>query len=227
MTKRSIYFIVVFSFLGLIVLRIPISSIIGSDKSFTLFDYLGPTTGMFLGPTLGATSVFLVKLINILTGGEEFTWLSLLRFLPMMMAAVYLGSKTRKMAIVPLICLFLFIAHPEGRAAWYYSLYWLIPIISVFLKKRFFFNALGSTFTAHAIGSVIFLYAFNLPATVWISLIPIVAVERFLFTLGIWISYPAINTLLDLLQKKFNFNFFKPVVKSEYIYSKKFFKEIA
>jgi len=225
MTKKKIYFLISFIILGLIALQIPLTGIIGSKQSFTLFDYMGPTTGMFLGPLFGGISVFVVKFYNILIGGQEFTWLSVLRFLPMIMAAVYLGAKSKKQAIIPLICMILFIVHPQGRGAWFYALYWLIPVVSIFKKQRLFANALGATFTAHAIGSVIFLYAFNLPSAVWISLIPIVAVERGLFALGIWVSYPAFNTLLNKIQNKFHLPFLKKIIKPKYLYSKKFLKE--
>ncbi|MDZ7798351.1 MAG: hypothetical protein U5L76_01905 [Patescibacteria group bacterium] len=227
MPKKNIYFLIGFIILGLIALQIPLANIIGSKQSFTLFDYMGPTTGLFLGPLYGAISVFVVKFYNILIGGQNLTWLSLLRFLPMIMAAVYLGTKTKKNALIPLICMILFIVHPQGRGAWFYALYWLIPVVSIFKKQRLLANALGATFTAHAIGSVIFLYAFNLPSAVWISLIPIVAIERGLFALGIWVSYPAFNTLLDKISQVPSLSFLKKLVNQQYTYSKKFLKKHA
>ena len=57
----------------------------------------------------------------------------------------------------------------------------------------------GATFTAHAVGSVAFLYAFNIPAATWMALIPVVAFERGLFALGIAGSTVALNTALDKL----------------------------
>lgn len=227
LNKQSIIFLIIFTFFGLLALRIPFSGIVGSSQSFTLFDYMGPTTGLFLGPFFGAISIFFVKLFNTLLGGQNLDLISILRFLPMMMAAVYLGSKTKKNIIIPLLCIILFIAHPQGRIAWYYSLYWLIPIIAVFKKDRLIFNALGATFTAHAVGSIIFLYAFNLPAAVWISLIPIVAIERGLFTLGIWVSYPVFNTILEKLDARFHLPVLKRLTNPNYVYSKKFFRQYA
>ncbi|MFH1366658.1 MAG: hypothetical protein ABIH38_01560 [Patescibacteria group bacterium] len=227
LNKHSVIFLIIFIGLGLVFLRIPFSGIVGSSQSFTLFDYIGPTTGLFLGPLFGALSIFLVKIFNTLLGGQSLDFISILRFLPMMLAAVYLGTKTKKNIIIPLLCLILFIAHPQGRIAWYYSLYWLIPVFAVFKKNRLIFNALGATFTAHAVGSVIFLYAFNLPAAVWISLIPIVAIERSLFTLGIWVSYPVFNTILEKLDVKFHLPALKRLTNPNYVYSKKFFRQYA
>lgn len=226
-TRKSLIFLVVFIFLGLIALRIPFSNIVGAKQSFTLLDYIGPTTGLFLGPLFGAVSIFLVKFINTLLGGQNLDLISVLRFLPMMMAAIYLGSRSKKNIIVPLVCIILFIAHPQGRIAWYYSLYWLIPIFAVFRKKRLILNALGSTFTAHAVGSVIFLYTLNLPAGVWTSLIPMVAVERGLFALGIWVSYPLFNTLLKKLVWRYNLPALRWLINPHYVYSKKFIRQYA
>lgn len=227
LSKQSIIFLVIFIGIGLAALRIPFSSIVGSSQSFTLFDYMGPTTGLFLGPVFGAISIFLVKVFNTAMGGQSLDFISILRFLPMMLAAFYLGSKTKKNIMIPLLCIILFVAHPQGRIAWYYSLYWLIPILAVFKKNRLILNALGATFTAHAVGSIIFLYAFNLPAAVWISLIPIVAIERGLFALGIWVSYPVFNTILEKLDTRFHLPVLKRLTNPNYVYSKKFFRQNA
>ena len=118
----------------------------------------------------------------------------------------------------------LFIAHPEGRQAWYFSLYWLIPVLAEFKKDRLILRSLGATFTAHALGSVIFLYGFGLPAAVWIGLIPIVALERGLFAVGIWASYLAFNNGLEIVSHKVNLPIFKNLINPRYLISKNFIK---
>jgi len=61
--------------------------------------------------------------------------------------------------LLPIVCMGLFIIHPVGAQAFAYSLYWLIPVVLFFVPQRFLFlQALGSTFIAHAVGSVIWLY---------------------------------------------------------------------
>ena len=53
----------------------------------------------------------------------------------------------------------LFIAHPVGAAAAPYAFYWFIPIFIAMMRNRtLWHDALASTFTAHAVGSVIWLY---------------------------------------------------------------------
>ncbi|MFA6907667.1 MAG: hypothetical protein WC263_02465, partial [Candidatus Micrarchaeia archaeon] len=76
-----------------------------------------------------------------------------------------------------------------------YSLYWLIPAIALALPEHLLLRSLGSTFTAHAIGGVIWIYSFPTTPAFWMMLIPIVAFERLLFALGISGSYIAFNTL--------------------------------
>ena len=228
-TKKKILFIVIFIAIGLAISQIPISSIVGSKQSFTPFEFLGPTSGMFLGAWPAAISVFFVKLFNVLIKHQAFNITTLIRFFPMMLAALYFGiSKSKKIILaIPLLCMVLFILHPEGRQAWYFSLYWLIPIVCFFKKDRLVLNALGSTFTAHAIGSTAFLYAFNLKAPVWIGLIPVVFMERMLFCAGIWVFYLVINSSLDWLVAKRKVSLLKILVNPRYVLSKRFFKSNA
>ena len=63
-------------------------------------------------------------------------------------------------------------------------------------------RALGATFSAHAVGGALWIYAFSLPAAVWQGLIPIVAIERSIFALGIAGTYLVFNNALDLLDRK-------------------------
>ncbi|MBU4298678.1 hypothetical protein KJ636_01420, partial [Patescibacteria group bacterium] len=204
--------------------------IIGAKgQAFTPLEFFGPTSGMFLGSLPGAVSVFFVKLFSAIFSEQQFNLTNVIRLFPMVFAAIYFGlNKARKsdklILIIPILAIVLFIAHPEGRQAWFFSLYWLIPIIAFFKKDRLILNALGSTFTAHAVGSVAFLYAFNLSAPIWLGLIPIVFIERVSFAIGIWATYLVLNNLLDFLVTKLKISLFQPLVNQNYILSKNFFR---
>lgn len=225
-TKKAIIFVALFTVIGGVASLIPFTNIVGSDTAFNFFDFIGPVSGMFIGSVYGALSVFFVKLINFLIAGEALETSAIIRFFPMMFAAMYMGMKNKKLAAtVPVVCMIMFWLHPEGRQVWFYALYWLIPVAAVFFKKRLILNSLGATFTAHSVGSVAFLYAFNLPAEVWIALIPIVWMERGLMALGVWASYAVFNTLTDkILVGRLNWGLFAPIVNKNYIFSKKFLK---
>lgn len=227
MVNQKFLFLIVFVVLSLIAFQIPVFRIVGSNQNFTLFEFIAPQGGMFLGPLFGAISAFFVRGVNIIIAHQTLDFLTIIRFLPMMLAAVYFGMRGRKMAIIFPICIILFLAHPIGQKAWLFPLIWLIPLLATFGKKRLILNSLGATFTAHAIGSTIFLYAFGLTPQIWLALIPVVLIERCSFSLGIWASYLAINTLLDRLTKIEEIQilkFLKPLVNQNYLISPKFFK---
>jgi len=225
--NRKILFSIIFTVLGLAAFQISISRIIGSSQSFTLFELLGPIGGMFLGPILGAISAFVVRALNVFISHQSLDLLTVIRFLPAMLAAVYFGLKQKKTAIIFPVCIALFLLNPIGRQAWMYSMIWLIPFATTFLKKRLILNSLGATFTAHAVGSVIFLYSFGLTPAIWISLIPIVFIERGFFTIGIWFSCLVFNTILDGLTNFKAVHFLKPLVNQNYLVSTRFFKQFA
>lgn len=96
--------------------------------------------------------------------------------------------------LVPIICMALFMLHPEGAQASIYTLYWLIPVF-LYYSKMPFAQALSSTFVAHAVGSVLWIYSTNMAASVWLLLIPVVAVERITFAVGIITAQKLISYL--------------------------------
>lgn len=228
MEKRKIFFLLIFVVLSLIAFQIPISRIIGSKQSFTLFELIAPLGGMFLGPLFGALSALVVRGVNLMIVHQPLDLLTIIRFLPMMLAAVYFGMRGRKRAIIFPLCIILFLAHPIGRQAWLYPFIWLIPFITTLLgKKRLIFNSLGATFTAHAVGSVIFLYTFGLTPAIWLALIPVVFLERGFFTVGIWITCLAVNTALDKITNIKVIRFLRPLVNQDYLISLRFFRFFA
>ena len=227
MEKRKILFAIIFTVLGLLAFQVSIDRIIGSSQNFTLFELLGPIGGMFLGPIFGAISAFCVRLINIAFHHQTLDLVTVIRFLPAMLAAAYFGLKTKKTAIIFPICIALFILNPIGRQAWLYAMIWLIPFVASFFKKRLVLNSLGATFTAHAVGSTIFLYTIGLTPQIWLALIPTVFIERGVFTLGIWMSYLAMNTILDKISGLEKVGILKQLVNKDYVLSLSFFKSRA
>ncbi|MBT3814644.1 hypothetical protein HOE37_01485 [Candidatus Woesearchaeota archaeon] len=217
-TTKRIIFLLIFFVLVLIGRKINFSPVLGAENQFfTLYQFFGPTAGAFLGPIFGGIAVLFAQLADFLIMGKEWTWVSILRFLPMLFAAYYFGMSVKKRnqnwikVTVPLICIALFIYHPIGRQAWVYSLYWLIPVFAVILPKKvpgkLLFRSLGATFAAHAVGTAIWIW--TIPSTVgmWLTLIPITGYERLLFGLGIAGSYVIFNTALDYAVEKWKISF--------------------
>jgi len=207
-TRKRVIFLAIFFVLVLIAKKVNFSSVIGADNQFfTLYQFFAPTAGAFLGPIFGIFSVLLAQVGDFLIAGKEFGLINLLRLLPMLFAVYYFASKKRVVsAVIPAVCMFLFIIHPIGQQVWFFSLYWLIPIAGKLLPKnvpgQLFFRSFGATFTAHAIGSTLWLYTVPMEAGAWLSLIPVVAYERLLFGLGIAGSYVVFNTVLDYVADK-------------------------
>ena len=105
--------------------------------------------------------------------------------------------------ILPLIAIILFVIHPVGRQAYLYSFYWFIPVILFFvekisLKSFIFSNNLSATFIAHSIGSLVWLYTVKMTVIQWMVLIPVVAIERFVFAIGMTFGYLILKKVLEL-----------------------------
>jgi hypothetical protein len=199
--KRKIIFLALFSALVLTGYQVNVFYVLGAEnQSFTLFQFLGPLAGSFLGPFVGSASVLIAELANFLLAGKEANIINLFRLAPMLFAAYYFGTESKKSlgAWVSVACMFLFWMHPIGSQVWFYPLYWLIPPLAKYVFPRnLFTKSLGATFTAHAVGSILFLYTIPTMPELWIMLIPIVAIERLIFALGISGSYITVNTVLS------------------------------
>lgn len=216
LTLNKTLFWLVFVILGIIALQIPVNVLEGAKVKFTLFDLFAPITGAFLGSVVGVFAVLLMQAFNLVIHGfsgvqpdSTLKLIATLRFLPLVFGVLYFSAPVMRdslkgsrslLLIVPLLSIIAFVMHPIGRTVWYYSLFWLIPIVVWPIRGRFLLaRALGSTFTAHAVGGAVWIWAFNLPAAVWISLIPVVALERAIFALGICASYVLMNNVLSYL----------------------------
>ena len=212
--QRKVLFVALFTLLAILAERVNFSHLWGADNQFfTLFQFFGPIAGGFLGMVLGPMSVLAAELVNFVLLGKAFTALNLLRLLPMVAAAFYFGAlrEDRKWAksvwLISPLCIALFLAHPEGRAAWFFTLYWCIPFLTLVpkLKEWLFIRSLGATFTAHAVGGALWVWATSMTAAQWTALMPIVAYERALFAAGIAVSYVLFNTFLDKVADRWTF----------------------
>jgi hypothetical protein len=202
--SRKSFFILIFALLGLAALQVKLTVLQGSKATFTLFDAFAPIAGSFLGSIPGVIAVFLMQLFNFFVHGAKVLDAgTLVRFIPALFATLYFAKKRTLNVVVPVLAIIAFNINPVGRSAWLISLYWLIPVACYFLyEKSIFARALGATFTAHAVGGAIWVWTFHLSKAVWLGLIPVVAVERLMFTVGIVISYVAVNNIVDALARK-------------------------
>ncbi len=199
-TTKKISIIVMFVVIGFIAMQIPFSKLLGATNlRFSLFDFYGPIIGAFVGSLPGVLLVFVMQLVNWAINGFQLDTATIIRFFPILAAALYFAKHTRWTLMIPLFSILAFLAHPEGRNAWPFALYWIIPFVAYpFSQKYIFARALGATFTQHALGGALWIWGLNMKATLWMSLIPIVWKERLLMALGITLTYIAFNYLLSL-----------------------------
>ncbi len=125
--------------------------------------------------------VGLVRLLSVWSNWGTMRWL------PGLCAGLALRAPSRLThLLIPLACMVLFVAHPIAGQAWFYALFWLVPMIVHGLKPQSLFaRALGATFVAHAVGSVVWAYTVPMSPHQWMALVPVVPVERMLMAAGI------------------------------------------
>lgn len=184
---------------------IKLNSIHGLFKSFFSFSHcVSPLIGMVFGMWGSCMLIFGMFSLKM-TGFAAYSYFGL----PTFAASLCWATRNSLVRIgVPAVCMALFIAHPIGYAAAPYAFYWIIPMVCAFASKNRFLTALSSTFIAHGVGSVIHLYFINpMTSSAWLALIPVVAIERLVLALGMYVAYGAVTWALHLaslaLQQKF------------------------
>ena len=203
-SKNNLIYLFVFAFVGLGALQIPVNQLAGSRVSFTLVELFAPISGAFLGSPLGVAAVFLMGALNIvLHGVSSIDKGSIVRLFPILFGVWAFSKKDKLSIFVCLAAIISFNLNPVGRSVWYYSLFWMIPIVLWPLREKFLIaRSLASTFTAHAAGGAIWIWAFSLPAGVWTGLIPVVIAERLLFAFGMSASFVLMNNAVAILSSK-------------------------
>lgn len=206
--NKKLLFLAIFTILGFLSLQVPFNKLAGSNVSFTLFDFFAPIAGAFLGPWYGIGSVFAVEVANNLIKQTPWSTGAIIRLFPILFATFYFATIQKKgsgkyILAVPVLAILVFLAHPNGRQVPYYTLFWVIPFITYRFRNNLYMKSLGATFTAHSVGGMMWIWAFNLKPEVWKGLIPVVISERLLFAAGIAVSYLVIkHTLAYLASKK-------------------------
>ncbi len=141
------------------VVAVPTSFIGSNFGCLGSFSYLllsSPTRGL---PTLAAYAVWM-------SVAQGYKWLDRLLHL-----------------LLPPVCMAAFCTSPYVGEGWIYSLYWLIPPLCFMVRllvgrAHLWLTAVSTSFIAHAVGSVMWVYLFPTFPAYWLSLIPLVAHER-------------------------------------------------
>lgn len=184
---KTLFFNILLALVGFV----KVSFVWGSLHAFfSASQIVGPLVGFYGGFSCVAVLYLLKDLIKLIVLGTGF-FSPLSLHIPTFFSAAYWASSSVVFRfLVPLLCIVLFLAHPVGVQVPFYTLYWLIPLCIYFVPKRpIFFDALASTFIAHAVGSVIWLYWLPLKPELFWALMPVVFIERLLFASGMTLTY--------------------------------------
>jgi hypothetical protein len=198
---KEVFFVVA----GFLAKSIHFSFILGSKAAFfSAGQCISSAIGFFGGPISAILAYTMRFFISCLFTKAPFLLISLYH-IPTLMGTLYLSSSSRLFrALIPALCMVLFIIHPVGSQAPVYALYWLIPIALAFSSRRsIFLESLGSTFTAHATGSIIWLYTGSLQAETWNALITVVWAERLLLATGLTTAYYTIVHAQSYIEKTY------------------------
>jgi hypothetical protein len=191
-------------------------------KLLNLTRFFGPSKLLFISPLLGAFFTPLQTCVSLGTLALcKFLFISfpVTLGIPTFFATLSWSVSSNQNSLItritdlcvhvilPITCMLLFIAHPVGQNAFVYSFYWLIPPVFFMIKEfrskkrketvstnfTVVMTALQSTFIAHAVGSIIWLYTVPTTAHYWIALMPVVAVERLVSAASMTLLYLAIS----------------------------------
>ena len=163
---------------------------------FSINSIFCPLAGIISSTGLGALFFLFKAAIKYALLGFNLN-LALTLQLPFIVSAIAWKDK-RVMFFVALISILFFTAHPVGSQAFVYSTLWLIPIfVSLTSFNNIFLRSFGATFTAHAVGSLGWLYFGSIPAATWVYLTPIAFFERAVFALGLFLAYTLWNRVSD------------------------------
>lgn len=180
---------------------IKISFLVGSQMVFfSGINVMVPLSGAF-GGVIGSGMMFLVRQLLHLMFFKTLSLSFLALCVPGLFASLYWTTQHYAIRLLlPLACMVLFVMHPVGAQAFVYSLYWLIPVVLYFVPRRsLFLHAVGSTFVAHAVGSVIWIYTVPMTAGMFLGLMPIVPLERAIFALGMVVMHNLMSWTFGLI----------------------------
>jgi hypothetical protein len=206
-TKHSIS-LGALTILGHLLTQCKVSFIIGSHAAFfSATQWYTPLLGRYGGSTYSIV-YYLLRTLHMVLAKGSFSLAGLTYYIPTLIGGLYSDLlvtnsmlKRTAMALVCMACMVLFCCHEVGGQAWAYTLFWLIPIaVTQLAQPTVFLQALASTLATHAVGSVFWLYSNPMTPQVWLSLIPVVCLERFVFAVGITLASKAIDKVHAFLK---------------------------
>ncbi|HJM69064.1 MAG TPA: hypothetical protein QGF02_03905 [Candidatus Babeliales bacterium] len=139
--------------------------------------------GLFIALKATFMSYFMMQPINFI----------LLYHIPLFFAAALFAPRSKWLVTSFFaVAMAAFMIGSVGNV-WLYAMLWIVPMAANIFFDGLFVRALRSTFAAHAIGSLIYLYTIPMTADLWVAIIPVALVERLLFAVGTMAVYYAVQ----------------------------------
>ncbi len=160
---------------------------------------LSPLVG-FYGTTTHALCAYILH-TGLSAYMHPLSLLSCITHVPTFCGTLFLTTDSRLLrASISALCIGGFLLHPVGYLCSYYIVYWIPALIIALLPRNsLFLQAVGSTMTTHAVGSVIWLYTHNTTPAFWGTLFYRVWAERLLFAALLVAGYYVILMIKTLL----------------------------
>ena len=196
-TRFAKFFVAgLFILLEFILLKFDLIQIIGvAGASFPAAAAFAPAVSGIIGyaafPIILLTNTS-YALINGASLNRAFLLILVSMGVPLACASIYFGRRSMRVLAIPAACMIAFWLHPTGSQVWYFALLWLIPVAIRFMPKTRIdpvLNGIGAAFVDHSVGSVLYLYALDIPAVAWQTAFLQAVFERLTFGLGIALSY--------------------------------------
>lgn len=168
---------------------------------------IGPSSlGYILAPLFGAfgtthQALFIYAAHMAFAAFTHPLHLITMLHLPTFSGTLFLTTPMRFIRVgIALVCMTLFFVHPIGSGCWYYTLYWLPAVaIGFFPQSSFVLQAVGSTLTTHAVGTVLWLYTHTTTSLFWHTLFYRVWAERIISASLLIIGYYGVIALKELI----------------------------
>ena len=106
--KETIISALILMVLGFVLLQLPINILAGSRVKFTAFDLFAPIAASFAGLGIGAVSVLVVQIANIVFHGTAVDRGVIIRLLPTLFALWYFSRKSKYQLLFPILAIISF-----------------------------------------------------------------------------------------------------------------------
>lgn len=195
--SKKITFLALFFVLALVSIKLSFIPLLGAEgQTVSSFHFIAPIAGGFLGTVPAILTVFAAEVADVIIWNKALTQTRILLLFPILVGVWFFSRHKRESGLlVTGAGIALWLLHPVGREAWFYSLLFIVPLVGG-MMQNLVGRSFGAAYSAFVAGQVLWLYFMPTTAAEWVGWIPVVIIERTSFAIGIAASFVAMNTIL-------------------------------